>query len=339
MFTNTKELINLMNDSIAKRVDVFADTKAAKYSDEAIRQSFFEILGDDKLTWQGWRNHKNEIFTVIENVLNTNLPLAWEDSRFYDQFVESKNGALGDKNEFVVNDYSTLVACSFSGNHWDTDRKKLGGRKAFSLNTEWIYVHVYDDFERFLKGLNSFAEFVIAMQKAMQKAIDERIYGAFAAAANYLPAAATETGSYDRVTMLELIQLIQTASQQNVVLAGTKIALSNLINAADAPLLSDAQKQEIATTGQLLNLTSLGVMAVEIPQVFVRGTYTFALPQNVIYVLPANEKFIKLYFEGDTRARDLTETDTHDQTMDSQIQTKLGVGVVFSSIFGTYTIQ
>ena len=45
----------------------------------------------------GLENHKNEIFTVIENVLIVNLPKAWENSPFYDQFVEVKNGALETK--------------------------------------------------------------------------------------------------------------------------------------------------------------------------------------------------------------------------------------------------
>ena len=51
-----------------------------------------------------------------------------------------------------------------------------------------------------------------------------------------------------------------------------------------------------------------------------------------------NEKFIKIYFEGDTRARDLGSQDTMDQTIDSQIQTKLGVGIVVSNLIGKYTI-
>ena len=81
------DLTTLMNDSLTNKVALF-NAEASKYTDQAIREAFFEILGEDKLTWQGFRNHKNEIFTVIENVLVTNLPLAWENSRFYDQFVE-----------------------------------------------------------------------------------------------------------------------------------------------------------------------------------------------------------------------------------------------------------
>ena len=69
------ELTNLMNDSLTGRVGLFAEG-AEKFTDQAIREAFFDILGEDKLTWQGWRNHKNEIFTVMENVLTTNLPLA-----------------------------------------------------------------------------------------------------------------------------------------------------------------------------------------------------------------------------------------------------------------------
>ena len=109
-----KELTNLMNDSLSNRVALFAsDEGVSKYTDQAIREAFFEIIGDDKLTWQGWRNHKNEIFTVIENVLTTNLPKCMENSPFYNQFVETKNGALGDKNEYVIDQDGILVASRF----------------------------------------------------------------------------------------------------------------------------------------------------------------------------------------------------------------------------------
>ena len=55
------ELITLMNDSLSNRVALFNEG-AAKYTDQAIREAFFEILGEDKLTWQNWRAHKVECF-------------------------------------------------------------------------------------------------------------------------------------------------------------------------------------------------------------------------------------------------------------------------------------
>lgn len=333
------ELTSLMNDSLSNRVALFADENQAKYTDQAVREAFFEILGQDKLTWQAWRNHKNEIFTVMENVLTTNLPQAWEMSPFYRQFVEYHNGALGEKNEYVIDQDGILVASRFSGNHWDTERQKLQGKRSFSVPTEWIYIHVYDDLERFLTGAIDLATMMRNMQAAFQREIDGRIFAAFNGIGTYLPEAFKETGAYVRETMMELIQRVQTASQKNVVLAGTKTALANIAEGIDANWISQSQKEEMATTGALLNLTGLGVTAIEIPQTFIRGTYDFKVDNKSIYVLPDLEKPIKLYFEGDTRARDLSEQQTHDQTVDSQVQTKLGHAVILSSLFGKYTIE
>ena len=326
-----------MNDACSNRVATFSNAETAKYTDEAVREAFFNILGEDKLSWRSWRNHKNEIFTIMEDVLNTNLPLAWENSTFYNQFVETKNGALGDKNEFIVEDNSVLVASRFAGNHWDTDRKKLHGKRSFSVDTEWFYVHVYDDLERFLKGIITLPEMVAKMQKAMQNSIDDRIFTSFNGVGTYLPAAFQVSGTYDRIKMTELIQKVQYASQKNVVLAGTKTALSAIADGINSDWISASQKEELATTGSVLKNTGLGVVGIEIPQTFVRGTYDFKVDNKSIYVLPDNEKFIKVYFEGDTRARELGSTDTHDQTIDTQIQTKVGVGCVFSNVFGKYT--
>lgn len=331
------ELTALMNDSLSNKVALFNEG-ASKYTDQAIREAFFEILGEDKLTWQNFRNNKNAIYTVIENVLTTNLPLAWENSRFYDQFVDTKNGAIGDTNEFIVEDNSILYASRFSGNHWDTDRQKIQGKKTFGVSTEWIYIRVYDELERFLKGNITLAEMVTKLQKAFTNEIDARIYASFNAIGTYLPAKFQETGSYDKATLSDLIQRVQTASQKNVVLAGTKTALANIVTGIEAARMSESQKEELATNGALYNLTGLGVSAVEIPQTFVRGTYDFKVDNKSIFVLPDNEKFIKLFFEGDTRARDLGAQDTMDQTIDSQVQTKLGVGVIVGNLCGKYTL-
>lgn len=333
------ELTTLMNDSLSNKVAVFANEDAAKYTDQAIREAFFEILGDDKLTWQGWRNHKNEIFTVIENVLTTNLPKAWENSPFYDQFVEVKNGALGDANEYVIDQDGILVASRFSGNHWDVDRQKLQGKRSFSVPTEWIYIHVYDELERFLNGATSLPEMMTKLQNGFQNEIDARIYTSFNGIGTYLPEAFKETGAYVRETMMDLIQRVQIASQSNVILAGTKTALAAIAEGIDSKWISNAQQEEMATKGALLNLTGLGVTAMEIPQVFVRGTYDFKIDNTSIYVLPNNTRPIKLFYEGNTRALDYNENQTHDQTVGTIAETKLGTAVIMPSLFGKYTVE
>ena len=43
------ELTNLINDSLTNKVGMFAEG-ASKFTDQAVREAFFEILGDEKLT-------------------------------------------------------------------------------------------------------------------------------------------------------------------------------------------------------------------------------------------------------------------------------------------------
>lgn len=332
-----KEVTTLINDSLSNKVVLFNEN-ASKYTDQAVREAFFNVLGDDKLTWQNFRNHDNEIYTIMEDVLNTNIPMAWENSPFYNQLVEYKNGAIGDKNEFICEDNSILVASRFSGNHWNTDRQKIQGKKAFSIDTEWIVIRVYDELERFLKGTVTLQELVSKLQKSFNADIDSRIFASFNGVGTYLPAKFLESGSYDRGTMVSLIQRVQTASQKNVILAGTKSALSHIVTGIDAGRMSEKQKDEFATKGALLDLTGLGVSAIEIPQTFIRGTYDFKVSNNTIFVLPDGTKPIKLFFEGDTRARKLSEIDTIDQTIDQQIQTKVGVAFIVDNLIGKYTI-
>ena len=82
----------------------------------------------------------------------------------------------------------------------------------------------------------------------------------------------------------------------------------------------------------------LPARAIVIPQTFIRGTYDFKVNNKVIHILPENSKIIKMFYEGDVRARDLTSQDTDDMTYSSQVQVKVGVGVVCDNITGRYEI-
>lgn len=328
-------LVNLCVDARRKRVANFS-AENAKYTDEAVRRAFFDILGDDKLTFKNWRKHKIEIFEIIEEVLNITLPDAWNESPFYNEMVEVKNYLLGQKNEFIVEDDSTLVVSRISGNHWNIDRQKLPAGKTFDVNTEWFGIRVYDELERFLKGVQTVEKMFNKLQESLQKDIDARVYSAFNGAGTYLPSAFQENGSFDKDTMLELVSKVQIASQKTVRIAGTKQALAKLDNAIASHWISEDMKNEKHTTGRIKVWE--GINTVEIPQTFTRGSYDFKVDDNVLYVLPENYKPIKLFFEGDTRSRELGEHDTQDMTIDYELQTKLGIGVVFESLFGVYTV-
>lgn len=333
----TNELAALMNDSLTNKVALFNEN-ASKYTDQAVRDAFFEILGEEKLTWKGWRRHKIECFEIMENVLDVNIPLSWVDSPFYKQFVETKSTADGDTNEFVVEDASVLFTSKLAGNYWSIDRQKVQGNRSFSVQVETIGIRVYDELERFLKGTITLAKMVVNLQKAFQDEIDSRIYTSFNGIGTYLPAKFQETGSYDKDTLADLIQRVQVASRRNVILAGTRSALAHIVDGINANIMSEKQKEEIATTGMLLDYTGLGVHAMQIPQSFARFSYDFKVDNNSIFVLPDGVKPVKLFFEGDTRTKENNEKDNDDMTIDATVMMKTGVGIICPTLVGKYTI-
>ncbi len=333
----TNELAALMNDSLTNKVALFNEN-ASKYTDQAVRDAFFEILGEEKLTWKGWRRHKIECFEIMENVLDVNIPLSWVDSPFYKQFVETKSTADGDTNEFVVEDASVLFTSKLAGNYWSIDRQKVQGNRSFSVQVETIGIRVYDELERFLKGTITLAKMVANLQKAFQDEIDSRIYTSFNGIGTYLPAKFQETGSYDKDTLADLIQRVQVASRRNVILAGTRSALAHIVDGINANIMSEKQKEEIATTGMLLDYTGLGVHAMQIPQSFARFSYDFKVDNNSIFVLPDGVKPVKLFFEGDTRTKENNEKDNDDMTIDATVMMKTGVGIICPTLVGKYTI-
>ena len=50
MDKNLQSICNLMNDACSNRVATFSNAETAKYTDEAVREAFFNILGEDKLS-------------------------------------------------------------------------------------------------------------------------------------------------------------------------------------------------------------------------------------------------------------------------------------------------
>lgn len=333
-------LVQLGVDARRGRVENF-ESGCAKHTDEAARLAFNEILGyseNDNATvrYRKFTENAKKAFAVIEDTLNITVPDSWEMSEFYRELVETKNGLFGDRNEFKVQDNSTLVVSRFSGNHWDIDRQKLPAGKTFSVETEWFAVKVYEELERFLKGITTLVQMYDAIQRSIQRDIDDRIYTSFNGAGTYLPTQFQETGTFDSDKLIQLADRVGTEAKRTVRLAGSKSALAKIYKGMDSGYLSNDMKNDINTTGYLRLWQ--GLRAIEIPQSFKRGTFDFRNPDDMIYVLPENYKPIKLFFEGNTRSRYRDEEENHDQTVSYQLQTKVGVGVVFDSVFGTYKI-
>ena len=306
---------------------------------EALRAKFSEMLPVPNA--MGRYNYRQlvkalpEIFAIIEEVLDVTINDAWKSDPFYRDLVDARNLALGDKNDFLIEDNTWVTVNRFSGNTWDTDREKLSGRRRISLDTEWFYAHVYDDFERFRTGAIDIETLLNKMTAAFVRHVDTMIAMAFDDAATNLPAAFSVAATLATQDMRELIQRVKTASRKNIRIMGTEMAVAQLNELAEVKY-SERMMNEMHSTGRMAKW--MGNTVVEIPQAFTPGTYDWAIDNDSLLIVPENDKFIKFIDEGETRSQEKSEQDNHDQTLSWQVQRKMGAGAVFSSMFGKYVI-
>lgn len=310
-----------------------------------IVEVFQGVLGIDKNSRpadvrRAIRRNQALVFDIIEETIQTLLVTGWGNDPFFQKYVDQRNLALGDKNEFYSEDDSILSVMKVSGNHHDIIRQRLGAGTVQSISTYWCAVKVYSEFERVVTGAEEFAKFVNKMYEAYDRYVKNALYDAMVGYATGLTGQFKKTGSITSENLNALCDLVSTATGYPVMVMGTKTALSKVIGLQNAQYISESMKDEHYRTG-VLGMWE-GKELVEIPQVFEKGKVgQYKIDNTLLWIMPVTDlKFIKLVNEGDTQLRSITDKDTNmDMTYESEIQTKLGVAVMLNSAFGVYDLD
>lgn len=320
-----------------------------KEANDKIRELQFNILGVEpnasaREIKKAIRRHKVEIYEVIEETLDDLLVSGWGDNPFFNQFVEQKYMALGDTNEFWVPDDVILTVSEVSGNHHDLFRRRLGAGKSFSVKTSWYGIKIYTEYELFATGRVDWSSFINKIYEAFDKKVNDMLYAAVMSAGDQVPPTdqfvkTGELNAANRDTFMTLIEDVQMATGDEVVIMGTRSALAKLAGMGDTDWISNDMKQERYTTGRLGYFE--GIRLVEIPQAFANNDTSKKLVDNTkLMIMPTGDnKFIKMYDEGDAQFYEVTDATTHlDMTMDAEYQRKMGIATIIGKKFGVWNI-
>ena len=314
-----------------------------------IRKQFDRILGVDwKSTTpmkrrQAWREHKNEFYTVIEEVVADKMVSGWGEDPFFMQFVDERNLASGDTNEFYVEDSSLMQVSKFSGNHHDIIRQKVGYGKSFNVETSWYAIKCYNDFELFRAGKIDFSKMIQKMYDSIDKYRKDAIYAAFMSAEEVLPTdlvvdvtLSTENAKDDIIAIAEEVKSV---TGKDVAFVGTKAALSRLSKLVPYGLWSDDMKNELHKNGQLGEFE--GYTLINIPRVNELNSRTEITDNTKILIVPVDPEFkpIKLVNEGDVAFYEAGMLgEKKDMTIDAEIAYKEGIAVVINQLYGVINL-
>lgn len=335
-------------------VDLYKDNLngVSKYdAEQKIQEIFRNAIGvsekaSKKEVRKAIRRNQVQVYELMEDLIEEILVTGWEQNPFYREFVDVKNIALGDANEFYVEDNSILSVMKVSGNHHDIIRQRLGAGRVFSVETSWIAVKVYQEFERVATGIESASKFTAKISEAIDQYVNQAIYDALVAAGNNLGSAWKKSGAISSATAVSLRNLcmdVSYASGKEVVIMGTRAALANVFGLTNVDWASNDMKNEMYTTGKFGYWE--GIKLVEIKQSIKAiddnaAAQTYMVANNILFVMPVDaEPMIKLVYEGDTQMYAVQDAGVNmDMTYTQEVQTKLGVGVVTNQKFGMWTI-
>lgn len=197
------------------------------------------------------RRNQSLIFDIIEETVQNLLVTGWGNDPFFQKYVDQRNLALGDKNEFYTEDDSILSVMKVAGNHHDIIRQRLGAGTVQSISTYWCAVKVYAEFERVVTGAEEFAKFVTKMYEAYDRYVKNALYDAMVGYATSLEGQFKKTGSVTAEELNALCDLVSTATGNQVIIMGTRTALSKVIALQNANYISEAMKDEHYRNGTL----------------------------------------------------------------------------------------
>ena len=346
LFAFNKLMLDTYNGTLEADITV-------KEANEQIRAMFKQIIGVDETATKAQirkaiQRNQQVLFDLIEEVVPNLLQTGWQENPFFNEFVEVRNLDIGDQAMFYTEDETLLTVSKVSGNHWDLDRQRLGKGDTFTVATSWYGIAVYSEYERLLTGAEDFATFVNKLFEAVDRYVNESIYQAMLSASEKLPGGATGSGQWVKTgelndstkeVFVQLIEDVQMATGMDVVIMGTKTALSKLEGIQDINWISEDMRVARNTTGRIGHWE--GIRLVELKQGFkLNDTSARLVDDKQLLIMPVgSNKFIKVINEGNPEMRQVNDnTVNQDMTYDYRYMWKMGVGVQINLLFGVYNI-
>lgn len=324
---------------------------STKEANEVLRQQCFEILGineksTDKQIRRAMKSDKaNEWFEVLEEIIDTQIKYGITNNEFFNQFVETKTKADGDRTDFWVDDEVLLNVVKVSGdNHYHTIQR-LGSGAPFQVSTAKYGIKVGGDIREFLLGRKDWSKFVAAVADAFMRKIQTETYAEFVGGTSKIapPSVLVGTGALTTATKATLdgiIEKVEAANESSVVIMGTKTALKNLnaLTIVDWADPADSIKEAVATTGIIGNYE--GTPLVQLPQKFYDKTLLQpVIANNVLLIMPlVDNKPVKFVDGGETEFLRDQIGDTMDNMQSLEVEHEFGVATVMTRYYGKWTI-
>ena len=342
----------LLIDTANKKLAVGNFDKA----NDVIRESMFTALGIDMDSYKdgivpirdirrAYKKHKLDVFEILTVAVEDKLTTGWKESEWFQNFVEMRSIALGDRNEFTTKKDVYLTVNRVSGNHHDVSVQRLGEGSYFSVETCTYSAAVGTDIELYLTGRRDWSELVNAVYSAFDRKVKDMMYAEVIKVGDALPSnsqfhktsALTKT---EKPVFDTLLSDVSTANDdEDVVIMGTRTAIAKVADLTLIDWVSENMKDEHNKTGRVGYYE--GRVIFEIPQRFALGdTSKKLVDPNKLLIVPATmDKFVKFVDVGDAEINEITDRAARqDDSMVFEYKRTMGIATIIGKYIGEWDI-
>lgn len=360
MDTNYDSMNNLMQDLALGR-EIFDEESGRVISkaeaNATVRTFSKQVLGiEDGMTrkeaGRAMRDNARAWFDIIEDTVDRVIEIGFLQTDWFMDLVDYKTLSWNDRQDFVIDTNEAILSVAKAGTtHHDHIVQRLAGRQTITVPADVYVVKVGEDINRYLYNDNGdWAKLINAIAKAYEVEIMDQIYAEVSAIATKMPIKDTRfvnTGALSTATkddfdaIIENVAAASSLSSENVVIMGTKSALSKLSALTNVQWAASSMKEDLYNTGLIGQYE--GTKIVVIPNRFKDAAMTTKVfdPKKIL-ILPAigdEGKFVKMVDYGDTRI--LIKDNMGDYISDLQtyeVTRKFGVASVIGRQMGQWTL-
>ena len=336
MALDRQNLVQLMK-TVAKadpNAPVSYSFNGENFSYDALNETLRQELNEYAGTYSLYRENKNLIFSIIEEVLDDVLPKKVTEA--YEQFAEVKTFAQGDKPLFRRKTTSKTRAKQF------ITRVGLAGiyevfklspsEESFEVRTSAIGGAAQIGFEEFLDGRVDFAEVTAIVMEGMDELVYKEVGEALKASVNQLPPAnRVAVNGFDEAAFDRLL-VVASAYGEPTIYCTYEFAVNMIPQ--ESWRYTEAMKDELWKTGRLANYK--GKKVVILPQGFEDETNSRkVIDPGFCHIIPngADTKPVKIAFEGATIVDEYVNA---DRSREIQVYKKVGVVAMLANNICSY---
>lgn len=354
MNTNYDEMNNLMQDLALGR-EIYDDENDKVISKAEANKKVLDfshkVLGitdprDVREVRRAMRDNSREWFDIIEDTVSMVIEVGLKESDWFNELVDRKSIAYGDRQDFVIERPDAILSVAKAGEqHNDHFLQRLRKGETISVPTSLWAVKVGADINKYILGDVDWAKFVNAIAIAFTNKMQTQVYAEIGTAINQLPTRFKGTGTLVKTDFDNIIQDVAAYNSSEVVIMGTKAALSKLSAIADVQWAPAEQKVSVMNSGNIGIYE--GTRLVTIPTRFkdynlgtVSQPSDFIFPTNEILIMPVigdAGKFVKMLDEGNVEILEKMEKGDYLSDLQTyQAQRRYGIATVLGRYFGSW---